>query len=81
MTIATTLVDTHALLQLVYISLAAGVGICAVYALAVIGFTRSHEHRKANRPRAAALYGALAVIAIAGCGWAVITGLTIMATK
>ena len=81
MTIPTALVDTHALLQLVYVSLAAGVGVCGVYALAVIGLTRSHERRKANRPRAAALYGALAVIAIAGCGWAVITGLTIMATK
>ena len=81
MTVASALVDTHALLQLVYLSLVAGVGICVVYALAVLGFTRSPERRKANRPGAAALYGALAVVAIASCGWAVITGLTIMATK
>jgi hypothetical protein len=39
--LATAIVDTHALLQLVYVSLIAGVGICVVYAVAVIGVTRS----------------------------------------
>ena len=31
MTLATAIVDTHALLQLIYVSLIAGVGICGVY--------------------------------------------------
>ena len=81
MIVASAIVDTHALLQLVYISITAGVGICVIYALAVIGLTKSHERRKANQRTAAGLYAALAIIAIAGCGWAVATGLTIMATK
>jgi len=80
-TTATAIVDTHALLQLVYVSLAAGVGVCVVYAIAVLGFTRSHERRKARRRGAAAAYGALAVVAIGGCGWAVVTGIAIMAAK
>jgi hypothetical protein len=80
-TAATAIIDTHALLQLVYVSLAAGVGICVVYAVAVLGFTRSQEHRKAKRPGAAAAYGAVAVLALAGCGWAAVTGIVIMAAK
>ena len=81
MTVATAIVDTHALAQLIYVSLIAGVGICLVYAVAVVGITRSHERRKADRPVAAALYAALAVIAVAACGWAVVMGIAIMATK
>jgi hypothetical protein len=75
------LVDTHALAELIYVSLIAGVGICGVYAVAVLGLTRSSERRRANRPVAAALYGAMAAVAIAGCVWAVVTGITIMAAK
>ena len=66
MILATAIVNTHALLQLVYVSLIAGVGICVVYALAVIGVTRSSEHRRAERRAASALYAALATIAVAG---------------
>jgi hypothetical protein len=78
MTIAAATVDTHALLQLVYVSLIAGVGICVVYAIAVVGITRSHEHRRAGRRGASALYAALATVALAGCGWAMVTGIAIM---
>jgi hypothetical protein len=79
--VATAIVDIHALLQLVYVSLIAGVGICVVYAVAVIGVTRSSEHRRADRRAASALYAALATIAVAGCGWAMVTGIAIMAKK
>jgi MFS family permease len=80
-TIATAIVDFHALLQLVYVSLIAGVGICFVYAVAVVGITRSQERRRADRRGAAALYAALATIAVGACGWAVVTGIAIMAKK
>ena len=81
MILATPIVDTHGLLQLVYVSLIAGVGICAVYAVAVLGVTRSSEHRRADRRVASALYAALATIAVAGCGWAIVMGIAIMAKK
>ncbi len=81
MTLAAALVDTHALLELVYVSLIAGIGICGVYALAVLGVTRANERRKANQRASATLYAGLAVLAAAACIWAIVTGITIMATK
>jgi uncharacterized membrane protein YjfL (UPF0719 family) len=80
-TLATAIVDTHALLELVYVSLIAGVGICIVYAIAVVGITRSQESKRAHHRVAAGLYAALAAIAVGGCGWAVITGIAIMTQK
>ena len=81
MTLASAIVNTHALLELVYVSLIAGIGVCVVYAAAVVGITRSQERRRADRRSAAALYAALATIAIAACGWATVTGIVIMTTK
>jgi uncharacterized membrane protein YidH (DUF202 family) len=81
MNAAAAIVDTHALLELVYVSVIAGVGICIVYAAAVLGIARAQEHRRADRPRTAALYGALAVVCLGACVWAAVTGITIMATK
>jgi hypothetical protein len=81
MIVATAIVDTHALLELLVASLLAGVGICVVYAGAVVGVTRAREARRASRHRAATVYAALAAIALAACGWAIATGITIMATK
>jgi hypothetical protein len=81
MIVAEALVDTHALLQVVYVALIAGVGICIVYAGAVLGITRAQEHRRADRPRAAALYGALAAVSLALCGWAAVTAIAVMTKK
>jgi len=78
---ATAIVDAHALLEMVYVSVIAGVGICIVYAAAVIGLTRAQEHRRAERPTTAALYGVLATISVGACAWAVVTGIAIMAKK
>ena len=81
MSLATAIVDGHALLELVYVSLLAGVGVCVVYAVAVVGITRAQEARRANRHRRAALYALLAAAALGACGWAAVTGISIMATK
>jgi hypothetical protein len=81
MTLATATVDTHALLQLIYVSLIAGVGICVVFALAVVSITRFQEYRRAGSRRASAAYGVLAAVALGGCGWAIIAGVAAMTTK
>jgi hypothetical protein len=81
MTLATATIDTHALVQLIYVSLIAGVGICIVFALAVVGITRFQEHRRAGRRSASAAYGAMAAVALGGCGWAIIAGIAAMTTK
>ncbi len=76
--LAAAVVDVHALLQMIYVSLAAAVGICFVYAVAVVAISRSQEERRAGRRPAALVHGALAVIGVAACGWAIYTGLAIM---
>ena len=81
MSLATAIVDGHALLQLVYVSLLAGVGVCVVYALAVVGITRAQEARRASLHRRAALYALGAAVALAACGWATATGISIMTSK
>jgi hypothetical protein len=81
MTLATATVDTHALVQLIYVSLIAGVGICIVFALAVVGITHFHEQRKAGRRITSAAYGAMAAVALGGCGWAIVAGIAAMTTK
>ena len=79
--LASAIIDGHALLELIYVAAVAGVGFCVVYALGVIGITRSQERRRARRTGAAALYAGLALVALAACAWAVVTGVEIMATK
>jgi uncharacterized membrane protein YjfL (UPF0719 family) len=81
MTLATAIVDAHALLELVYVSLIAGVGICLAYAIAVVGITRSQERRRANNRAAATLYVAIAVVAGGTCALAVVAGIAVMAHK
>ena len=73
--------DGFTLIEVLVATLIAGVGICIVYAVAVVGITRAQEHRRAERRGAAALYAALATVALAACGWAAVTGIAIMAKK
>lgn len=79
--LAAAIVDTHALLQLVYVALLAGVGVCLVYAVAVVGISRSADRRRANRRGAALLYGALSLLAIAACVVAIAIGIVVMTQK
>jgi hypothetical protein len=81
MTLATATIDTHALVQLIYVSLIAGVGICVVFALAVVAITRFQECRRAGSRATSAAYAALAAAALGGCGWAIIAGIAAMTTK
>jgi hypothetical protein len=81
MSIATATIDTHALVQLIYVALIAGVGVCIVFALAVVSVTRFQEQRKAGRRIVSAAYGAMAAVALGGCGWAIIAGIAAMTTK
>jgi hypothetical protein len=81
MIVATAIVDTHALRQLIFVSLISGVGVCVIYAVAVVAIARSNEHRKANRPGLAVIHGAVATIAVGACSWAIFTGITIMTHK
>jgi hypothetical protein len=54
-------VEASQLLEVVWVSLAAGVGITAIFSVALYGGSRSEEARRNGREAAAAAYGLLAV--------------------
>ena len=63
------IVDTGALFEVIWVSLLAGIGVTAVFSLALLGTTRFSEARRAGRTGAAAgfgLLGALATLAFVG---------------
>ncbi len=59
------IVDTDALLQVVWVSLIAGVGVPACYALAILGSTRALEFGRNGRPVEAV---AFVVVGVLGLG-------------
>ncbi len=56
-------VDVGALVEVIWVSLLAGIGVTAVFSLALLGATRSTEARRAGRGGAAAGFGVLAGLA------------------
>jgi hypothetical protein len=75
------IVDTTALFKVVWVSLAAGLGVIAAFSLAVLGGIRGGDMRRARRSAAAVPYYALAVIAVAACVWAVYRGYLFVVEK
>jgi hypothetical protein len=59
------IVDTDALLQVVWVSLIAGVGVPACFGLAILGSTRALEFGRNGRPVEAAVS---AVVGVLGLG-------------
>jgi hypothetical protein len=59
----------------------AGVGFCGVFALAILGATRSGELRRGGHGTAAAAYYALTVIAVLGLVGAVGFGISVIVSK
>lgn len=76
-----TVVETKELLQTVLYSTVAGVGITAVFSLAIYGATRYVELSRDDRPGLAALAALLAGSAIVVCLGAVAGGLIVMTSK
>jgi hypothetical protein len=59
------IVDTHALVQVVWVSVLAGVGVTAAYGLAILGATRALEFGRDGRVGEATLYAAIGIAGIA----------------
>jgi hypothetical protein len=74
-------VDGHLLLQVVWVSLLAGVGISAVFSLVIYGAARAGDARRAGRGAAATLFLALAVVAFAVFAAGVVLGVESMIEK
>ncbi len=72
-------VDFHGLFEVVWVSFVAGVGVTVLFSLAIYGFGRADEQRRAGE--ATVGYVALAVIALVVFGAAVIYGVAVMLEK
>ena len=76
-----TLVETQQLVETVVASLIAGIGVTAVFAIAIWGGARFAEHNRNDRPLAAGGAAAVAVIALLGTLGAVVLGIVVMTSK
>jgi amino acid transporter len=74
-------INTHALVKMVYSSVLAGVSIAVVFSVAILGVARSSEMRREHRAVAAAAYTALAAGGLLIAVAIVIYGLTLVAHK
>jgi hypothetical protein len=75
------LIDTHALLKMLYASLAAGVGVAIVFSIAIFGAVRSSDSRRAQRGAAATAYAVMAGVGLLASCAIVVYGLTLVAHK
>lgn len=73
-------VELVSLLQVVAVSLVAGIGITAIYSVALMGVIRSQESRREKRAGARLAWGALGVLALLLFTAAVVQGLRIVAS-
>ncbi len=79
--LAKTIVDWHALEQVVLYSLIAGLGVPAIYSFAVLGAARSMDRARERRNGAATAYGLLSIVGAAACLFAVAYGIWLMTQK
>jgi hypothetical protein len=69
------------LVQVIWVSAAAGVGVTVLFSLVVLGSARSAEARRAGRDGAATAYAGGAVLAFAAFAAVVVLGVQIMLSK
>ncbi len=74
-------VETKELLETVVASLVVGVGITAVFSVAIWGAARFVELSRSDRPAAAAAAATLGILAVAGTLGAVAVGIIVMANN
>ncbi|MDQ4048941.1 MAG: hypothetical protein M3131_06115 [Actinomycetota bacterium] len=81
MALADSIIDWDALFEVLWASLLGGVGVTAVFALAIVGATRAVYLRREGHVLAAGAYGALMLIAAAAVIAAVVFGVIVMTSK
>ena len=68
-------------LEVLWVSTASGVGVTALFALALLGATRAVDLRRNGRSGAAGAYAALMAVAGTGVAVAVVFGIVVMTHK
>ena len=74
-------VDGEALLQVVWASLLAGVGVTGVFGIALVGATRAFDMSRQGNPAGAVIFGAMGVLAAAVVVAAIVFGIVVMTGK
>jgi hypothetical protein len=74
-------VDVGDLINVVWTALVAGIGVCAVYSLAIIGFARTLDMRREGNGVAAGAYFALMLVAFVAVLAVVVFGVIVMTSK
>jgi hypothetical protein len=69
------------LVQVVWVSLAAGIGVIVLFSLVVLGSARSADSRRSGRDGAATAYAGAALLAFAVFAAVVVLGVQIMLSK
>lgn len=75
------IVSVHDLVQVVWVSLVAGIGVTGAYGFAILGGTRALDLSRSGRPAEAAVFGALCTVALAAVAAAVVFGIVVMVNK
>jgi hypothetical protein len=73
------IVDTGALLTIVWASLLAGIGVTAAYGFAILGGVRAIELGRAGRAGEAAIFAAVGVLGVATTIAAIVFGIIVVA--
>lgn len=76
-----TVVEWDNVLQVIWASLAAGLGVTLAFSLAIIGATRAVDLRRDGHTGAASLYAVLLVLGLAATAAAIVLGIVVMTSK
>jgi hypothetical protein len=74
-------IDFHALGQVIWVSLVAGVGACVLFSLVIFGADKAGDARREGQDSQALAYGALAIFAMVVFSVAVVAGVIVMLRK
>jgi hypothetical protein len=74
-------VDGHALVEMLWTGTLAGVGVTCIYAIAMLGTTRAIDASRAGRLAEAVMFGVLGAVGLAAVGAAVVFGIIVMTQK
>jgi hypothetical protein len=74
-------VSGHDLVQVVWVSLATGIGVTGAFAFAILGGARALDLTRSGRTAEAVIFGAVCAVALAAVGAAVVYGIVVMANK
>ena len=74
-------IDFHALGQVIWVSLVAGVAACVLFSLVIFGADKSADARREGNDGQSLTYGALAVVAMVVFSVAVVVGVIVMLRK